>query len=232
MPAPLSLAADDASVVEDYLAARRAAGRKTGRSTTRAAHTCQAKIDRAGGWAGLTAEQQIYAVAKAPSFTSWLMVTGRITVDAELLSRTDSAARTAGTVVLRRRTTIGSAKPAPASVFPVRDTAAQWNILAKITAITGVPPRADHRRTFRRRPRRDDHRLRPPRQAHRGQKRGRGLSPLAADALPRRSDLHAAPANGETPGFGHRMGNHRTGIRRDRAAIPRDRSRSVCGQTR
>ena len=89
MPAPLSLAADDASVVEDYLAAMRAAGRKTGRSTTRAAHTCQAKIGRAGGWGGLTAEQQLDAVAKAPSFTSWLMVTGRITVDAELLSRTD-----------------------------------------------------------------------------------------------------------------------------------------------
>lgn len=31
MPAPLSLAADDASVVEDYLAAMRVAGRKAGR---------------------------------------------------------------------------------------------------------------------------------------------------------------------------------------------------------
>ena len=89
MGAPLPLAADDAAVVEDYLAAMRAAGRKTGLSTTQAAHTCQAKIGRGGGWGGLTAQQQLDAIAKAPSFTSWLMVTGRITVDAELLSRTD-----------------------------------------------------------------------------------------------------------------------------------------------
>ena len=52
MAAPLPLAADDAAVVEDYLAAMRAAGRKTGRSTTQAARTCQAKIGRAGGWGG------------------------------------------------------------------------------------------------------------------------------------------------------------------------------------
>lgn len=89
MPAPQPLDVADASLVEDYLAAMRAAGRKTGRSTTRAANTCQAKIRRSGGWGGLTAEQQLDAVAKAPSFTSWLMVTGRITVDAELLSRSD-----------------------------------------------------------------------------------------------------------------------------------------------
>ena len=119
MPAPLPLAADDASVVEDYLAAMRAAGRKTGRSTTQAAHTCQAKIGRAGGWGGLTAEQQLDAVAKARSFTSWLMVTGRITVDAELLSRTDlrpglPARRfcAAGLPLVHRKHVPGSAFPA------------------------------------------------------------------------------------------------------------------------
>src|ERR1700739_3686226 len=89
MPAAQSQVADDTSVVEHYLTARRAAGRQTGKSTTQAAHTCQAKIHRAGGWGGLTAEQQLDAVVKARSFTSWLMVTGRITVDAELLSRSD-----------------------------------------------------------------------------------------------------------------------------------------------
>ena len=66
MGAPLALAAEDASVVEDYLAAMRAAGRKTGRSTAQAARTCQAKIRRGGGWGGLTAQQQLDAVAKAP----------------------------------------------------------------------------------------------------------------------------------------------------------------------
>ena len=57
MPAPLVLAHRDAAVVEDYLAAMRATDRKTGRSTTRAARSCQAKIRRAGGWDGLTARR-------------------------------------------------------------------------------------------------------------------------------------------------------------------------------
>ena len=79
----------DAVVVEDYLAAMRAADRRTGRSTTQAARSCQAKIRRAGGWGRLTSAERLDAVAKAPSFASWLMVTGRITVDAELLGATD-----------------------------------------------------------------------------------------------------------------------------------------------
>ena len=139
MPAPLALAADDASVVEDYLAAMRAAGRATCRSTTQAARTCQAKIRRAGGWGGLTAEQQLDAVAKAPSFTSWLMVTGRITVDAELLSRTDLRP---GLPARRFCATDYHWFTATCSRIGIssRDTAAQWNILAKITAITGVSP--------------------------------------------------------------------------------------------
>ena len=40
MPAPLVLVADDAAVVERYLTALRAAARRTGSSTTRAARTC------------------------------------------------------------------------------------------------------------------------------------------------------------------------------------------------
>ena len=139
MPAPLVLAAEDASVVEDYLAAMRAAGRATCRSTTQAARTCQAKIRRAGGWGGLTAEQQLNAVAKAPSFTSWLMVTGRITVDAELLSRTDLRP---GLPARRFCATDYHWFTATCSRIGIssRDTAAQWNMLAKITAITGVSP--------------------------------------------------------------------------------------------
>ena len=139
MGAPLPLAADDAAVVEDYLAAMRAAGRKTGPSTTQAAHTCQAKIGRGGGWGGLTAQQQLDAIAKAPSFTSWLMVTGRITVDADLLSRTDLRPGLPG-----RRFCAADyhwfTQTCSRIGISSRDTAAQWNILAKITAITGAPP--------------------------------------------------------------------------------------------
>jgi integrase/recombinase XerD len=141
MPVPLSLATDDASLVADYLAAMRAAGRETGRSTTQAAHTCQAKIRRAGGWDRLTAQQQLDAVVKAPSFTSWLMVTGRITVGAELLSRSDlrpglPARRFCATDYHWFSETCARIG------ISSRDTAAQWNILAKITAISGTSPRA------------------------------------------------------------------------------------------
>ena len=216
MPAPLSLADGQRSAVEDYLAARRAAGRKTGRSTTRAAHTCQAKIDRAGGWAGLNRPQQIDAVAKAPSFTSWLMVTGRITVDAELLTA-PICGPDCRPGRLRRRLPLVQ-RNLSASVFLQRisrRSGTSWPRSPRSPACL----RARHRRTFRRRPRRDDHRLRPPRQAHRGQNVAAVFHRLRL-TLSTRSDLHAAPANGETPGFGHRMGNHSTGIRRDRAAIP------------
>ena len=141
MPAAQSQVADDTSVVEHYLTARRAAGRQTGKSTTQAAHTCQAKIHRAGGWGGLTAEQQLDAVVKARSFTSWLMVTGRITVDAELLSRSDLRpglpARSFCAADYRWFTETCSRIGVSS-----RDTAAQWNILAKVTAITGASPRA------------------------------------------------------------------------------------------
>jgi integrase/recombinase XerD len=139
MASAVMLDHDDTTIVEEYLTAMRAAGRKTGRSTIQAAHTCQAKIHRAGGWAGLSAEQQIDAVAKARSFTSWLMVTGRITVDAELLSRTDLRPG----IPARRFCTTDYhwfTEACSRTGISSRDTAAQWNILAKITAITGVSP--------------------------------------------------------------------------------------------
>ena len=88
MPAPLVLDDDDVIVVERYLAAMRAADRRTGASTTQAARTCQSRIRRAGGWDQLTRAGQVDAVHKARSFTSWLMVTGQIGVDAEQLCDT------------------------------------------------------------------------------------------------------------------------------------------------
>jgi integrase/recombinase XerD len=139
MASAVMLYHDDTTIVEEYLTAMRAAGRKTGRSTIQAAHTCLAKIHRAGGWAGLSAEQQIDAVAKARSFTSWLMVTDRITVDAELLSRTDLRPG----IPARRFCTTDYhwfTEACSRTGISSRDTAAQWNILAKITAITGVSP--------------------------------------------------------------------------------------------
>jgi integrase/recombinase XerD len=62
-----------------------AADRRTGASTTQAARTCQCRIRCAGGWYRLTRTAQVDAVRNAGSFTSRLMVTGQIGVDAEQL---------------------------------------------------------------------------------------------------------------------------------------------------
>ena len=112
MPAPVVLDVDDAEVVERYLAAMHGAGRRTGRSTTQAARTCQAKISRAGGWGELTRAAQLDTVNKARSFTSWLMVTGQITVDAELLGDIGLRLGIAGTSISGGRLPRGSSKSA------------------------------------------------------------------------------------------------------------------------
>ncbi|MDT2008603.1 site-specific integrase [Rhodococcus opacus] len=137
MPAPRAITADDELVVEHYLAEMRAADRKTGRSTTHAARACWGRIRRAGGWDRLTAAERLDAVGKAPSFMSWLMVTCRITVDADLLSATN----------LRLAHVARAFRPDDHRWFNQacrelgigdRDAVLQWNTLARITAITGV----------------------------------------------------------------------------------------------
>ena len=137
MPAPVVLDVDDAEVVERYLAAMHGAGRRTGRSTTQTARTCQAKISRAGGWGELTRAAQIDTVNKARSFTSWLMVTGQITVDAELLGDIGLRLGIAGRAFLADDyrwfieicCRLGTSN---------EDLASQWNILVKTAAITGA----------------------------------------------------------------------------------------------
>jgi integrase/recombinase XerD len=140
MPAPLVLADDDAAVVERYLTAMRAADRRTGTFTTGVARTCQTRISRGGGWDSLSRADRLDAVRKAPSFTSWLMVTGQITVDAQLLSDTDLRLGNAGRlfcphdhrwfIEICGRLGISDA-----------EAVSQWNTLCKITAITAATAR-------------------------------------------------------------------------------------------
>jgi site-specific recombinase XerD len=135
MPAPLVLAGDDAIVVGRYLAAMHAADRRTGASTTQAARTCQSKIRRAGGWRQLTPAAQLDAVRKARSFMSWLMVTGQIGVDAELLCDTGLRLGNAGRLFCphdyRWFTEICSGLGTSDA-----DVIAQWNTLVKMAVIT------------------------------------------------------------------------------------------------
>jgi len=147
MPAPVRLTGHDGDVVADYLATMQTAGRRTGRSTTMAARTAQGRISRAGGWDELTAQQQVDVIAKARSFGSWLMVTGRLQAPASLVSELNLHLGNAARLFrpAEHRWFVGVADDLRASDI---DAAAQWNVLAKITAIAGVPPEQVRDRHF------------------------------------------------------------------------------------
>src|SRR4051794_13531499 len=89
MPAAVALLTGRRDQVVDYVAAIRRLGKGCGRSTIQAARSFAAKLQRAGGWERLTIDQQIDAIVKARAFASWLMVTGQLTVGADVLGRVD-----------------------------------------------------------------------------------------------------------------------------------------------
>ena len=147
MPAAVVLDGEHVEAVAGYVAAMRTAGRKTGRSTVQAARTFCAKLQRAGGWEQLSRPYQLDAIRKARSFASWLMVTGQLTVDADVFGRVDlwlgNAARTFCTDAhpwfVESCERLG---------VPPDDIGLQWNTLAKITATTGVAPNQITEREF------------------------------------------------------------------------------------
>ncbi|HUZ68703.1 MAG TPA: hypothetical protein VMU65_03245, partial [Candidatus Saccharimonadales bacterium] len=134
-----ALSAAHVDSIDDYLTALHLTGLRSGRSTVQAAKTFCAKLQRAGGWSELSRAQQVDAICKARAFTSWRLVTGNLTVTADILGRVDlrlgNAARNhcpdahAWFVGAGERIGISPA-----------DIALQWNTLAKITAISGTPP--------------------------------------------------------------------------------------------
>ena len=84
-----ALAADKPDLVALNQASMEAAGRKTGRSTMQAARTFSAKLQRAGGWGAMGSREQLDALHKGRYFASWLMVTGRLKVDATVSNDLD-----------------------------------------------------------------------------------------------------------------------------------------------
>ena len=138
MPAAVALAAEHADRVTAYQVVMATAGRKTGRSTMAAARTFSVKLERAGGWEQMSRARQLDAITKARSFASWMMVTGQLTIDPDVLGR----------VYLRLGTSARTFCPdahawfveacARIEVRPA-DIALQWNALAMITAVTGTP---------------------------------------------------------------------------------------------
>jgi site-specific recombinase XerD len=139
MPAALALLAQRHDQVQDYLAAIRRLRKGCGRTTIRAARSFAGKLQRAGEWDRLGIDEQVDAIDKARAFASWLMVTGQLTVSADVLGRVDlrlgNAARNFCPDAYRWFTDA-------CALLNVRagDVALQWNTLMKVTALTGVAP--------------------------------------------------------------------------------------------
>ncbi len=137
MPAAVSLSATGEGQVEQYLSAMRALGRKTGLSTTQAARTFAVKIDRAGGWDRMSPVAQADAIDKARSFASWLLVTGQLTIRAELMTDIDLRLG----VVARGHcpsTYTWFVEAADRLRLQPEDVGLQWNALMKAAAMTGI----------------------------------------------------------------------------------------------
>jgi site-specific recombinase XerD len=139
MGAAVALSDRDVDLVGEYLAAMTAVGRRTGRSTAQAARSFCLKLERAGGFDRMTRARRLDAVSKARAFASWLMVTGQLRVDADVLGRLD----------LRLGGVAANYCPEAHRWFVdacdqiatrPADVPIQWNALVKITAITGTPP--------------------------------------------------------------------------------------------
>jgi integrase/recombinase XerD len=139
MPAAGALEVREVDLVDDYVKAMTGVGRKTGRSTVQAAKTFCNKVERAGGFDKMTRARRLDAVRKARAFASWLMVTGQLTVDADVLGRLD----------LRLGGVAANYCPHAHAWFVEAcerlgtrpgDVSIQWNALVKITALTGTSP--------------------------------------------------------------------------------------------
>lgn len=127
--------------VARFVAARRATGLTAWRRTQRGARTFVERVQRAGGWAELSAADQLDVTKTAPVFAAWLIVIGQLTVSAEFLSRTHLQLG----LCARRfcpdayRWFLGIAERLG---LRRRDTMRQWSALTKIKALTGSPPTA------------------------------------------------------------------------------------------
>lgn len=139
MPAALALTPSSKDTVDEYLHAMRGLNRKTGRSTTQAARTFCAKLDRAGCWEQLSLPEQVDAIGKARSFVSWLLVTGKLTIAADLMTTVDLRL---GVIARGYRPDVHVWFVAAGENLHLtaEDIALQWNALMKASAVTGTSP--------------------------------------------------------------------------------------------
>ena len=185
-----------------------------------AARSFAAKLQRAGGWDRLTFDQQIEAIVKARAFASWLMVTGQLTVSADVLGRVDLRLGNAAGNHCREahRWFIGAC-----ALLNVRDgdVALQWNTLAKVTALTGVAPDRVGTAEFEHTRRASSTPTTPVGYRSSGRNIASIFHRLQLTLFHAgRLDSATRPAAPAT-GVSHRLGGHRTGDRRGRTTLRR-----------
>ena len=196
MPA-IALKKHQTNLVDDYIVAMTAVGRRTGRSTVQAAKAFCTKLEHAGGFECMTRTRRLDAVRKARAFASWLMVTGQLRVDADVLGRLDL--RLGGVAAnycphahrwfVEACDQIG-VRPADVSI--------QWNALVKITAITGTPPDQVGDTEFASARSAISRGLRGSRPSRLGSRHGLTLPPAPAHVVPCRAAHQSGPARHAT----------------------------------
>jgi integrase/recombinase XerD len=137
MAAPAPLPAADADLVEQYCQAVTAAGLRMWRSSRQAAQTFCRRLDRAGGWAAMGPDQRLAAAKTqhAAPFVAWLIITGRLGVDAGFLV---AAGMRLGSAAARYQPAarLRFAQATARLAATAADTALQWHMLAMLAAAT------------------------------------------------------------------------------------------------
>jgi integrase/recombinase XerD len=123
-------------VLEAFRNGQRQAGVTPWGSMMTAAATFLERVDRAGGWTAMDADAQRNAVDGARRFASWLMVTGRLVVDADLLTSLDLRLGVAAKRYLSDAHARFVALGGQLGTRPF-DIALQWNALMKVAVVTG-----------------------------------------------------------------------------------------------
>jgi len=137
MAAPAPLPASDADLVEQYYQAVEAAGLRLWRSSRQAAETFCRRLDRAGGWTAMRGDQRLAAAKTqhAAPFVAWLVVTGRLAVDAGFVV---AAGMRLGSAAARYQPAarLRFAQATARLAATAADTALQWHMLAMLAAAT------------------------------------------------------------------------------------------------
>ena len=139
MPAALTLPVSSVDELDDFARALEMIGVQAWRSTIGAARTFRHRVDQAGGWERVELDTQLEWMRRARPFVSWLLITGRLTANADFLAQADL--RLGGTARRHLPDVHAWFATATARIAATdEDTALQWNALCKVAALSGARP--------------------------------------------------------------------------------------------